>query len=109
MYDCAVCDHFHRSVGEDEGSFPGAHRTSCGGRVPFDRGTVGIYAAGAYYRIRDPADPGEKGGGIDGAGKNHRDHITLRGDHIFLTRTAFFQEIRKANRMIREMQYTKQR
>lgn len=79
------------------------------GGVPFDRGTVGIYAAGAYHRIRDPADPGEKGGGIDGAGKNHRDHITLRCDHIFLTRTAFFQEIRKANRMIREMQYTKQR
>lgn len=82
---------------------------SRGGRVPFDRGTIGIYAAGAYHRIRDPADPGEKGGGIDGAGKNHRDHITLRGDHIFLTRTAFFQEIQKANRMIREMQYTKQR
>ena len=68
---------------------------SRGGRMSFDRGTVGIYAAGAYHRIRDPADPGEKGGGIDGAWKNHRDHITLRGDHIFLTRTAFFQKYEK--------------
>lgn len=49
--------------------------------MSFDRGTVGIYAAGAYHRIRNPADPGEKGGSIDGAGENHRDHITLRGNH----------------------------
>lgn len=33
---------------------------SRGGRMSFDRGTVGIYAAGAYHRIRHPAIQGKK-------------------------------------------------